>query len=99
GAANPYLACAVMLAAGLDGIERKIDPGPPNSANLYEVPEEELRRRKIDFLPTTLAEALECLAVDEVVQEALGAEYARYYIGVKRKEWQEYHRSVSPWEV
>jgi len=99
GAANPYLACAVMLAAGLDGIERKLDPGPANSANLYGVPEEELRERKIDFLPTTLAEALDRLSADEVVQEALGAEYARYYIAVKRNEWQEYHRSVSPWEV
>jgi glutamine synthetase len=99
GAANPYLACAVMLAAGLDGIERQIDPGPPNRANLYEVAEEELRRRQIDFLPTTLAEALDALAADEVVQEALGVEYARYYLGVKRNEWLEYHRSVSPWEV
>jgi glutamine synthetase len=99
GAANPYLACAAMLAAGLDGIERQIGPGPPNRANLYEVPEEELRRRKIDFLPTTLAEALDALAADEVVQEALGTEYARYYLGVKRKEWLEYHRSVSPWEL
>jgi glutamine synthetase len=99
GAANPYLACAVMLAAGLDGIERKMDPGPANSSNLYEVAEEELRERKIQFLPTTLAEALECLAADEMVQEALGVEYARYYIGVKRNEWLEYHRSVSAWEI
>ncbi len=99
GAANPYLACAAMLAAGLDGIEHKLDPGAPNSSNLYEVPEAELRERKIEFLPTTLAEAVDCLAADEVVQEGLGVEYARYYIGVKRAEWQEYHRNVSPWEV
>jgi glutamine synthetase len=99
GAANPYLACAVLLAAGLDGIERQLDPGPPNSANLYEIPEEELRRRNISFLPTTLAEALECLAADEVVREALGKEYAQYYLDVKRREWLEYHRSVSNWEV
>jgi glutamine synthetase len=99
GAANPYLSCAVMLAAGLDGIERQLDPGLPNSANLYEIPEEELRRRNINFLPTTLAEALECLAADEVVREALGKEYAQYYLDVKRREWLEYHRSVSNWEV
>ena len=51
GAVNPYLSCATMLAAGLDGIENKIDPGEKNNDNLYEVPEEELRRRGIEFLP------------------------------------------------
>src|SRR5581483_3836565 len=59
GAANPYLALAAILAAGLDGIAKKADPGPPNDGNLYEAPEEELLRRKIGFLPTTLSEALD----------------------------------------
>ena len=54
GAANPYLAAAAMLAAGLDGIANKIDPGPANHGNLYEMPEEEWRQRNIGFLPTTL---------------------------------------------
>jgi glutamine synthetase len=99
GAANPYLACAAMLAAGLDGVERKIDPGPANSANLYEAQEEDLRRRNIGFLPTTLQEAIAALSEDEVVKEALGAEYARYYLDVKRNEWTDYHRSVSQWEL
>ncbi len=99
GAANPYLACAAMLAAGLDGIEKKLDPGKRNDDNLYEVPEAELKRRGIGFLPTTLREALDCLEADKVVQEALGAEYAAYYIGVKREEWREYHQHVSQWEL
>lgn len=99
GAANPYLACAVILAAGMDGIENKMDPGPPNTANLYEVSEEELERRGIRFLPTTLREALDCLDEDALVKEALGTEYASYYIGVKAEEWRQYHQSVSQWEL
>ena len=98
GAANPYLACAAMLAAGLDGIENKIDPGQANSENLYEMPEEELRRRNIAFLPTTLREAIDCFEQDEVVQEALGKDYAAYYASVKREEWRQYHQSISQWE-
>ena len=99
GAANPYLAMAALLAAGLDGIESKADPGKRNNENLYEVPEEELRRRGIDFLPATLSEALDCLEKDEVVKTALGEEYAAYYLRVKREEWRQYHCSVSAWET
>jgi glutamine synthetase len=99
GAANPYLAMAALLAAGLDGIESKADPGKRNNDNLYEVPEEELRRRGIDFLPTTLSEALDCLEEDGIVKTALGEEYAAYYLRVKREEWRQYHRSVSAWET
>ena len=99
GAANPYLACAAILAAGMDGIEHQIDPGPVNTENLYELFEEELQRRKIGFLPLTLREAVECLAADDVIKEALGAEYASYYIRVKTEEWNQYHQSVSRWEL
>ena len=98
GAANPYLATAVMLAAGLDGMENKMDPGPANSENLYELPEQELERRNISFLPTTLREALDCFERDGVVREALGPGYASYYAGVKREEWRQYHQSISQWE-
>jgi glutamine synthetase len=99
GAANPYLASAAMLAAGLDGIERRIDPGAANSGNLYEMPEEELHRRGIRYLPTTLPEALQCMKDDAVVRAALGEEYAAYYIRVKQDEWDRYHRSISQWET
>jgi glutamine synthetase len=98
GAANPYLASAAMLAAGLDGIENKIDPGSANSDNLYEMPEQELERRHIAFLPTTLREALDCFERDEVMQQALGKDYAAYYAAVKREEWRQYHQSISQWE-
>src|SRR5206468_8602560 len=68
GAANPYLASAAILGAGLDGIENKTDPGVANTDNLYEAPEDELARRGINVLPTTLREALDCLEKDTVVR-------------------------------
>lgn len=98
GAANPYLAFAAIVAAGLDGIAHKIEPGSMNHDNLSEVPEEQLSARKIDVLPTTLAEALDAFERDSVVQEALGAEYAKQYIRVKREEWHSHNRTVTPWE-
>ena len=99
GAANPYLAAAAMLAAGLDGIENKMDPGGRNDDNLYDYSEEQLEQQGIDFLPSTLREAVDHLAEDAVLKEALGAEYADYYIACKREEWREYHHSVSQWEL
>jgi glutamine synthetase len=99
GAANPYLACAVLLAAGLDGIENKIDPGPMNHDNLHEVSESELRKRNIRFLPSTLREALDKFAQDKLLQEAIGIDYAQYYQRVKSEEWRAYHQSVSAWET
>jgi glutamine synthetase len=98
GAANPYLAMAVMLAAGLDGIDRELDPGSRNDDNLYEVSEEELRERGIHFLPSTLSEACDFLEVDDVVCQALGQQYADYYLECKREEWREYHHTVTEWE-
>ena len=99
GASNPYLACAVTLAAGLDGIAQKIEPGKPNNENLYEMPLDELRRQGIDVLPSTLHEAVDELEKDAVIKEALGETYADYYINVKREEWGRYHQSISQWET
>jgi glutamine synthetase len=98
GAANPYLAFAGVLAAGLDGIEQHIDPGTANHDNLYQMPEEELATRGIDILPASLAEALDALAKDAVVQEGLGTAYAKYYLKVKTEEWTLHNRTVTPWE-
>jgi len=99
GAANPYLTLTVLLAAGLDGIENKIDPGVRNDDNLYEVSEDQLRERGIGFLPTTLSEALDYLEKDQVLIDALGGTYADYYIQAKREEWRQYNQSVSQWEL
>ncbi len=99
GAANPYLALTVMLAAGLDGIANQIHPGKRNDRNLYEVPIDELKAAEIEVLPTTLSEALDALEQDPVILESLGSPYAEYYLKVKRDEWREYHNSVSQWEL
>ena len=99
GATNPYLVMTVMLAAGLDGVENQINPGARNDDNLYEVPTDELRRRRIDVLPRSLKAAVDELERDEVVKNALGAEYADYYIHVKNEEWRQYHNTVSEWEI
>jgi glutamine synthetase len=98
GAANPYLAFAGIIAAGLHGIAEKMDPGPMNHDNLYEVSEESLVARHIEVLPGTLAEALDALAKDAVVRGALGTIYATEYLRVKRDEWLLHSRGVSAWE-
>jgi len=98
GAANPYLAFAGIIAAGLHGSAEKMDPGPMNHDNLYEVSEEGLLARHIEVLPGTLAEALDALAKDAVVQGALGTSYAAEYLRVKRDEWLLHSRGVSAWE-
>jgi glutamine synthetase len=99
GAANPYLAFAAILAAGLDGIAGQIDPGPSNHGNLYELAEDELMRRKIGFLPTTLAEALDAFEQDTLLREALGAAFSNEYIKTKREEWRQYNQAVHGWEL
>ncbi len=103
GSCNPYLAAAVVLAAGLDGIENRLDPGDPNPGNMYETPEEELRRRGIELLPTNLLDATRELERDDVMREALGRgrdeDYVDYFVRVKRGEWTRYHEQVTPWEI
>ena len=103
GAANPYLAATVILAAGLDGIDNKLDPGDPNEGNMYETPESELKRRGIELLPGNLLDATRNLQQDEVLREALGhargEDYIDYFVRVKQREFKEFHDRVSDWEV
>jgi glutamine synthetase len=99
GAANPYLASAALAAAGLDGIDRQLDPGDPLNINLYELSAEESDARGIALLPQSLAEALEALRQDEVVQCRLGKELTTEFLRLKRMEWVEYNRHVSAWET
>lgn len=98
-ACNPYLATTAMLAAGLDGIDNKIDPGPMNRENMYRMREEDLEKLGIGILPSSLKEAVDELEKDDVIMEALGREFAEYYAKMKRREWNEYHSTVSQWEV
>lgn len=98
GSCNPYLASAAILAAGMDGVKRKLEPGKPNNTNLYDYSLEEIRRKGIKLLPQNLAEALDELERDEVVMGALGKDLAREFVELKRMEWVEYSRHVSDWE-
>ncbi|HEV3121811.1 MAG TPA: type III glutamate--ammonia ligase, partial [Isosphaeraceae bacterium] len=97
-ACNPYLALAAYLAAGLDGISRKLDPGMPNLGNLYEVDPKTMAERNIRILPQSLPEALNALEGDSVVREALGV-IADEFLKLKRSEWLEYHAQVESWEI
>ncbi|MFF4352820.1 type III glutamate--ammonia ligase [Streptomyces sp. NPDC001530] len=90
GAANPYLAAAAALAAGLDGIERGLDPGEPGAAG------------KGPELPPTLLHAVEALQADDVISGALdaaGTGVSRYFADLKREEFFDWHATVGPWEL
>jgi glutamine synthetase len=103
GSCNPYLAAAAVLAAGLDGIENGLDPGEPNTGNMYDADGEELARRGIELLPANLLDATRELERDEVLRAALGRgrdeDYVDYFVRVKRDEWRRYHEQVTRWEI
>jgi glutamine synthetase len=103
GACNPYLAATVILAAGLDGIENKLDPGEPNTGNLYTTSPDDLEAAGVEMLPANLLDATRELERDDVLREALGRgrdeDYVDYFIKVKRDEWTRYHEQVTPWEI
>src|SRR5262249_11153487 len=103
GAANPYLALAVQLAAGLDRIDRGLDPGEPKRDNLHTLPPEQVAARGIKSLPPPPRHAADELVADEVLRGALGktpdGDYIDYYAQVKREEFRAWHSVVSDWEV
>ena len=99
GAVNPYLVATLVLAAGLEGIRDKLDPGKPNDDNLYAISEQERRDRGIEFLPQTLIEAVAAFAEDPLVESVLGKELRDEFIRYKTQEWETYHLTVSKWEV
>jgi glutamine synthetase len=95
---NPYLALAVMLRAGLDGIDNQTDPGPPVNKNIYRMSQRERRHLKIDELPSNLSDALDALEKDDLLRDALGEHIFNHFLEAKREEWFDYLRQVSPWE-
>lgn len=97
-ACNPYLAFAVCLAAGLDGVERKLTPSPAVTWNLSAMSPEELAERGVKSLPASLDEALSALEADPVALAVLGPGAARYLEG-KRREWEAYRTQVTQWEL
>jgi glutamine synthetase len=103
GSCNPYLGATAMLAAGLDGIERELDPGEPVSANMYEMSENDRVTQGIELLPTNLLEATRELERDDVLRGAFGktrdGDYIDYFVKVKRREWQAAHEQITQWEL
>jgi glutamine synthetase len=97
-ACNPYLGLAAHVTAGLDGIRRMLDSGPPNLGNLYERSLAEIEAKGIRLLPQSLVEAIQELRTDEVVRSALGP-IADEFITLKQREWETYDRQVTPWEL
>jgi glutamine synthetase len=99
GSCNPYLATAGIIAAGLDGIKRELDPGEPNNTNLYQLTPAEIKARRIGILPQTLGDAIDAFEADRVLRDGLGENLAQEFIRLKRMEWIEYSRHVSEWET
>ncbi|MPM53655.1 Glutamine synthetase [bioreactor metagenome] len=98
-ACNPYLAFAACLAAGLDGIERKLTPPEETAENLYTMDAESLRSHGIASLPDTLETAISALEADRVITDALGPHVTGQYVTGKLREWDEYRSQVTPWEL
>jgi glutamine synthetase len=103
GSCNPYLAATAMLAAGLDGVARGLDPGEPNSANLYTLSAEERAAQGIEVLPANLLDATRELEQDDVLRAALGqtrdGDYIDYFVKVKQGEVQAAHEQITQWEL
>ena len=95
---NPYLAAAMLLAAGLEGIREGLDPGPPNLVNAYRLTPEERSARGLTTLPRNLGEAIEAFAADPLSREVFGDAMAEAYTAFKRDEWNSYHGAISDWE-
>lgn len=97
--ANPYLAMAAILKAGLDGIKRKLEPPKPIDQNIYEMKPAELVDQGIAVLPTDLDHALIALSENKVVQEALGNHIYSNFSEAKKVEWESYRTTVHSWEL
>jgi len=96
---NPYLAAALVLAAGLEGVREKLDPGEPHHENLYELSPSQLEKIGVQELPRTLGEAVDAFEADPFVEKILGTGLRNEFIKYKRAEWTEYHQTVSQWEI
>jgi glutamine synthetase len=96
---NPYLAMAVMLHAGLDGIERGLEPPDPVDEDVYGFDHTHLAERSIETLPGSLGEALDEMERSEMMKQALGEHTFAYYLWAKRQEWDRFRIYVTDWEI
>jgi glutamine synthetase len=103
GSCNPYLGATAMLTAGLDGVERGLDPGDPNSANLYTLSAAEREAQGIDLLPANLLDATRELAANKALRAGFGktrdGDYIDYFVDVKQREVQAAHEQITQWEL
>jgi glutamine synthetase len=97
--ANPYLTLAVCLAAGLDGIKRKLEIPKSVDRNIYTMTEEERRTEGVEELPANLYEAIQCLNEDKFICDVLGEHIVSKYTEAKLKEWNDYKTQISKWEI
>ncbi|MDY6817123.1 MAG: glutamine synthetase family protein [Halobacteriales archaeon] len=97
--ANPYLALLGLLAAGMDGIDRELDPGEPVNQDPGNLSEDERTERGIERFPETLAEAVDALEADAVLAEAMGETLHETYVSLKRSQWDAYQAQVDSWEA
>ena len=95
---NPYLALLGLLGAGMDGIERELDPGEPLNQDPGTLDEDELAARDIERLPATLEEALDALEDDDILRESMGEDLFESYVEVKRSEWDQSIDEEGDWE-
>lgn len=98
-ACNPYLALAVCLAAGLDGIEKGLTPPPEITENIFAMDSEKRGANNIDSLPGSLIDAVDMLCSDDLMKDTLGDHVYTSYVEGKMKEWDEYRTRVSSWEI
>ena len=96
---NPYLATAALIAAGMDGVERELDPGEPYNVNFYALSSQAISDLGVATLPQTLQEAVAALEADPLFARTLGAEIIAEFIALKKNEWSEYNRHVGQWET
>jgi glutamine synthetase len=96
---NPYLAFTAMLRAGLDGMDRGLDPGLPVNQNIFEMTQQQKQELNITQLPSSLNEALKNFQQDEVMREALGEHIFQNFVRAKQNVWREYCAQVHSWEL
>jgi glutamine synthetase len=96
---NPYLAFAVMLQAGMDGVKNNLTPAEPVEENVYQLDGESLAKKNIRVLPTSLQEALDELKKDKLIRDVLGEHLFEKYLDIKTKECDEFRKQVTNWEI
>ena len=96
---NVYLSLATTLAATVEGVQQKIDPGKPTDRDLYSMTAQEIRDAGIRRLPKNLMEATTHLEKDPLMARVLGPTMLKSYIAYKNDEWERYHQTVTDWEV